>query len=233
MIGPLKAIRSARALVRVALDPTQLEEVFVLADLSEESAQLARVMKELRGDPRFAPALRDRPRLGRVDMARLRGMPEGSLGHAYAGFMDARGLSHADLQLVPGTEREIDWVRNHMRETHDLWHVATGFDTDLAGELGVQAFYAAQFRGPLPVLLLTVGFANTMIRGMDDLDRRMRAIVRGWLLGRRAAPLFGVRWAERWEEPLDDLRAELSLDLEAVDREVDREGPREALHRAA
>jgi ubiquinone biosynthesis protein Coq4 len=32
-------------------------------------------------------------------------------------------------------------------ETHDIWHVVTGFHTDVAGELGLQAFYLAQFPG--------------------------------------------------------------------------------------
>ncbi len=231
-MGPLKAFRALRALVRVTLDPTQLDEVFVLADLSEESEQLDKLMEELHADGRFGDALRDRPRLGAVDMRALRRLPEGSVGRAYADFMDARGLQHEDLQKVDG-EGELAWVRNHLRETHDIWHVATGFDTDVAGELGLQTFYLAQFHGPLPVLLLTVGFANTMLKGMDEVDHRMRAIVRGWLLGRRAQPLFGVRWAERWDQPIDELRAELGLDLPGVESDIDRRAPRELLERAA
>lgn len=232
MMGPLKAFRAVRALVRVTMDPTNLDEVFVLADLSEESEQLDKLIEALRADRRFEAALRDRPRLGAVDMRALRQMPEGSVGRAYASFMDVRGLQHEDLQMVD-SQGDLGWVRNHLRETHDLWHVATGFHTDVAGELGLQAFYLSQFQGPLPVLLLTVGFANTMLKGMDDVDRRMRAIVRGWLLGRRAGPLFGMRWAERWEQPIDEFRAELGLDLEGLEEELDRTAPRELLERAA
>lgn len=232
MIGPIQAFRAARAIVRVTLDPTQLDEVFVLADLSEESPKLHALVEELRADPAYAPILRAKPRLGAVDLDALSRLPEGTVGHAYARFMRERGLEHEDLLLVDG-ERDVDWLRNHMRETHDLWHVATGFDTDVAGELGVQAFYLSQFDGPLPILLLAIGMLNTLFRANDDTDRRMAAIVRGWLLGRRSRSLFGLAWAERWEQPLEALRRELALDLDAVDAIVAERGPEAALSEAA
>lgn len=217
MIGPLDAFRFARAVVRIVSDPTNLDEVFVLADMSEKSPQLREVIAKLRSDPSVAAILDRKPRLGRVDQDALARLPEGTVGREYADFMRARGLRHEDLQLVPTDTSDMDWIRNHLRETHDLWHVVTGFDTDVAGELGLQAFYLAQIQGPLPVLLLAVGMTNTLFKGMDDAPHRMHAITRGWLLGTRARSLFGLEFAKRWEQPLAALRAELALDLEGVD----------------
>ena len=228
MMTPWKALEALRAMVRITLDPTNLDEVFVLADLSEESPQLLKILEEVKADPRFGVIMRERPRLGRVDQDELGQLPEGTLGERYAAFMRARGLRHENLQLVEG-ESDLSFLRNHMRETHDLWHVATGFHTDVAGELGLQSFYLAQFKGPLPVILLAVGMINTYFRGMDDADRRMAAIVRGWLLGKRSDALFGFRWAEHWETPLVALRERLGLDLEAVDAIVREAGPEDAL----
>jgi ubiquinone biosynthesis protein COQ4 len=216
MMTPLQLFRGLRAVVRITVDPTRLEEVFVLADLAEESPELERLLEQLRAEPTLSRVLTERPRLGRVDLEELSRLPEGTVGRAYADFMRARGLCPESLQLVDG-ERELDFVRNHLRETHDLWHVATGFDTDVAGELGLQAFYLAQFAGPLPVLLLAVGMLNTLVVAMDDASRRMHAIARGWLLGRRARPLLGTAWAARWRQPLAELRAELAIDLAGVD----------------
>lgn len=232
MIGPLKLVRALRAVARITADPTKLDEVFVLADVSEESPQIDRLLAELRADPVHRLALQSKPRLGEVSLASLSRLPEGTLGRAYARFMTDRGLSHEDLVLVEG-ESDMDWMRNHLRETHDLWHVATGFDTDVAGELGVQAFYLAQLKGPLPVLLLAVGMLNTLFKGMDDADRRMRAITRGWLLGRRGASLFGTAWSERWGEPLESFRRAHRLDLDAVDRFLEESEPAEVLAAAA
>jgi len=232
VITPWKAFEALRAVVRITLDPTNLDEVFVLADLSEESPQLEKILEEVKADPRFAAVMRERPRLGHVDQEALGELPDGTLGERYAAFMRVRGLRHENLQLVEG-ESDLSFLRNHMRETHDLWHVATGFHTDVAGELGLQAFYLAQFKGPLPVVLLAVGMINTYFRGMDDADRRLAAIVRGWLLGKRADDLFGLRWADHWATPLAELRERLGLDLDAVDAIVREADPEVALAVAA
>ncbi|MCB9593319.1 MAG: hypothetical protein H6719_11365 [Sandaracinaceae bacterium] len=231
-MGPIQAFRYARAFVRIVQDPTNLDEVFVLADISEESDQLREMIENLRSDPAVAEIFEAKPRLGPVDQAALGRLPEGTLGHAYASFMGARGLSHEDLKLVEG-EKDMDWIRNHLRETHDLWHVLTGFDTDVAGELGLQTFYLAQLEGPLPVLLLAVGMMNTLFKGMDDARHRMREIARGWLLGTRAKSLFGLAFAERWDQPLEELRAEFALDLDGVEAALTASTPERVLAEAA
>ncbi len=232
LMRPIDVLRGLRAVARLTMDPTRLEEVFVLASLAEESPQLHLLLEQLRATELGKKALSERPRLGKVDQAALGRLPVGTLGRAYADFMGARGLVHEDLVLVEG-DGEFDFLRNHLRETHDLWHVATGFDTDVAGELGVQAFYLAQFDGPLPVMLIAVGMINALFRDLPDAPRRMEAMARGWLLGRRARPLFGLRWADRWSQPLEELRSELALELDEVDAFLARRGAEEALAEAA
>ena len=109
---------------------------------------------------------------------------------------------------MPSTD-DHSFLRAHLYETHDVWHVATGFGTDIAGELGLQAFYAAQLGGKLPTLLLGGGLLHAALREPGDLDRRMEAIARGWDLGRSAHPLFGVRWERFWAQPLEEVRRDL------------------------
>jgi ubiquinone biosynthesis protein Coq4 len=231
-LHPLKLARAVRAVVRITMDPTRLDEVFVLADTAEESPQLAVILERFRSHPVFSAAFVERPRLGRVDLDALGRLPPGTFGRAYADFMRAHDLSPEDLVLVEG-QTDLDFLRNHLRETHDLWHVVTGFETDVAGELGLQAFYLAQIHGPFPVMLLAVGMLNALLRELDDAPRRVEAIARGWLLGKRAAPLFGQRWAARWEEPLEDLRRELRIDLAGVEAALAEHGTERALARAA
>jgi ubiquinone biosynthesis protein Coq4 len=98
-----------------------------------------------------------------------------------------------------------------------MWHAVTGFATDLAGELGLQAFYAAQIPGGLPLVLLAMGCLNTAIFSMNDRERRFDAIARGWQMGKNARPLFGVRWGDLWERPLAEARAELHVEPYAID----------------
>lgn len=225
---PVQTFRALRAIARLVKNPARLEEVFRIVD-AIESPELARQFeRDFADDPKMQQALRDRPRIGAIEIAELEAMPEGSLGRAFAGFLTGNGLDPEDLE-VNEVKSAFDYIRAHLRETHDVWHVATGFDSDVAGELGLQAFYYAQFKAPLSVMLLTVGFLNTFFYEMDDRDRRMRQIVRGYLMGKRASSLVGYRWAEHWDKPLAEVRRELGLDPQRIDETIDATiGPEEA-----
>jgi ubiquinone biosynthesis protein Coq4 len=157
----------------------------------------------------------ERRRLGPVDLDRLALLPPGTLGRTFAEFMRARGL---DPKSLP---RHDDWdepsfVHAHLYETHDVWHVVTGFDTDVAGELGVQAFYSAQLDGALPRYLLIGGLIQARVWQPEDWARRLDAIARGWTLGKRASALFGRPWDDLWSEPIDEIRATLGIDAPAA-----------------
>ena len=212
--------RAVAALLRVVRNPDRLDEVIVLADELATPEDLEQMAEAFRRHPRGAAALVRRPRL-HLDLAALAALPEGSFGRAFADHCAAAGIDPADLP-----SREADdphsYVLAHLYETHDVWHVATGFDTDVAGELGLLAFYMAQFPGVLSPLLLAAGLINTALFSFEDRERRMEALVRGWLLAKRSENLFGVDWSARWEQPLADVQRELGL----VAPEVDRVAPR-------
>ena len=146
----------------------------------------------------------------RMSLDSLGVLPEGTLGRAVADFMRARGLDPASIPRHESDD-EASYVRAHLYETHDVWHVVTGFDTDVAGELAVQAFYSAQLDGELPRLIVIGGLVNARLRGGDDWGRRLDAISRGWTRGKAARPLFGVAWDELWARPLDEVRAGLGI----------------------
>ena len=215
MPHPLQKLRAAAAFVRLAQDMDRLDEVFNLGDGLVDTEVLGAMAAEARRHATGAAALRDRPHV-HLDLATLRSLPEGTLGRTYADQMIANGLDPADIPSLDASD-ELRYVRAHLYETHDLWHVATGFATDVAGELGLQAFYSAQLPGKLPIAILAAGLVNTLVRQFGDRDRRLREIARGWLLGRRSRSLFGTRWDELLPLPLDEARARLGLDLAVVD----------------
>lgn len=229
--NPITTLRLLRGVVRLVRDPRRLDEVFRIADAMESADIAARVEAEFKQDPSHRAAIEARPRIGRISIPVLAAMPKGTLGRVFAEFLVENGLDPEDIEVNP-VRSDYDYVRAHLRETHDIWHVATGFPTDVAGELGLQAFYLAQFRAPLAAMLLTVGMMNTLFYAMDDRDARMRAIARGWLLGKRARSLFGYRWAERFERSLAEVRRELGLDVDDVDEAIDALVGPEPVHEA-
>lgn len=221
MLGPIATFRTARAVKRLVADPERLDEVFTIVRQLKTCARTDRTFEAaLGGDPRLVEAIRARRRT-RVVLVDLAREPAGSLGRATADLLAARALDPNDIEVDP-IRSDLDYIDAHLRETHDLWHVVTGFSTDIAGELGLQAFYLAQVRLPLAPVLLAGGLIETFLRGMDDADARVRAIARGWILGKQAQPLFGYDWGARWSRPLAAVRAELGLDPDAIDGELAR-----------
>jgi ubiquinone biosynthesis protein Coq4 len=57
---------------------------------------------------------------------------------------------------------DISYITLRRSQTHDIHHVVTGFATDPAGELGLQAFQLAQIRSPIAIAILTAGLINVL-----------------------------------------------------------------------
>lgn len=198
------------AALRLVRDPNRLPDVFLLDRAVATPDVLDKILARISAHPRAKQALEERRRMAPLRLDVLAQLPEGTLGRAVADFMRSRGL---EPDAIPRRDADdvASYVRAHLYETHDVWHVVTGFDTDVAGELAVQAFYSAQVDGALPRILLIGGLINARIEGGADWGRRLDAIASGWALGKSASPLFGVAWDDWWERPIVDVRRELQL----------------------
>ena len=64
---------------------------------------------------------------------------------------------------------DASYILLRLRQTHDIWHLITGFGTDVAGELGLKAFELAQTRRPMALVLLTFGLLKALIKTPDAL----------------------------------------------------------------
>lgn len=216
MRNPVAYVRTAWRMARALRDPEQLQDIIELAGVLAPPTAMRRLVERLMDDDAAARAFVERPRVGLLHLASLRTLPEGTLGRVFADHLVENGL---DPDALPYLEAHTDeeYVRAHMLESHDVWHVLTGFHTDVAGELGIQAFSLAQVGSPFALGILAGGMANTLLYAFSERDVRMRAIVRGWLLGRRARLLFGASWRQMWELPLEEVRQRYGLDLKAVE----------------
>jgi ubiquinone biosynthesis protein Coq4 len=203
-------VRGTWAALRLLRDPNRLADVFVMSDgLPAQQEALRRLVEAVRVDPVGAAALRQRQRVT-VDLATLRAMAPGTFGRAVASFLDDNGIDPTSIPSLESPD-ELAWVKAHLYETHDVWHVATGFTTDVAGELALQAFYAAQLPGRLSELLLAGGLLHAALWKQNDFRPRLAAIARGWAAGTRARPLVGVRWDALWGVPIERVRDDLAL----------------------
>jgi ubiquinone biosynthesis protein COQ4 len=208
---PLKPVAIARALWaygRIVRDPNRLDEVFNLSDALTNPVVMERIAVGIRARGGSA-ALAEKHRIEvRLDV--LDALPEGSFGRAHSKFMRDNGLAPESIPHLDSLD-EHTYIRAHLYETHDIWHTAAGFGSDVAGELGLQGFYASQVDGALPAALLAAGLLNTALTMPADREHRYHEIGRGIELGRRAKPFFGVKWDLLWEKPLGEVREELGV----------------------
>lgn len=168
----------------------------------------------LRAEAKTARALESKARLGALDLEQLARLPAGTLGHTFASHCRASGID-PNLVDVP-VDSEGDYVMAHLFETHDIWHVVTGWGNDELGEVGLGGFYLAQLELPLIALMLALILVNTITRAPSSLRERMDALVAGYTMGKGAEPLFGVDWEQRWNEPVEHVRASLALESSAA-----------------
>ena len=198
-------------------DPTETTDEAAIVEMGFARSRLGRrfarweeTVASLKRHPHTAEALRARRVFGPIALEDLEGMPDGTLGRVFADHCRARQID-PNLIHVPPTD-EVGWLLNHLYQTHDIWHVVTGWGNDLPGEVGLGAFYAAQLRSPAFFgYLLSLIFLNVISR-RSDLDAIFAAFSAGYRAGRRAEPIFGVGWDELWGAPLAEVRARFAVD---------------------
>jgi ubiquinone biosynthesis protein Coq4 len=167
-------------------------------------------------DPRVAALCRERY-LGCIyEPEKLLRYPVGSLGHEFAKAVLEQKLDPEFYRDYYGHEPYIfandeQYLRFRIRQLHDLVHVLTGFCmTDIPGELGMQAFNAAQTRRPFSLALVGFGLLRIVLRP-GELPETLKQISRGLAIGYAADQLLAHRFEEHWDKPLAQWRRELGL----------------------
>lgn len=208
---PLDAVLALRALLR---DPDDTGQVFKIISALSGGTQ-GRILGRLRATPVGQRVLRERPELATslADRAHLRTLPEGSLGREYLKFCERYGIT-ADGLVAASREGEFGnlsadelLVHSRMRDAHDLWHVVTGYQTDLAGEASVLAFTVAQTGNPGVALIVLLAYLRP--HGEHSFIRKL--LLQSFLRGRRAAWLPAADWEGLLARPLEEVRRELRV----------------------
>jgi ubiquinone biosynthesis protein COQ4 len=212
---PLEAVKSLRKLIE---DPTKTEEAFRVVR-SLDGPFFPRTFKRFSRDATGNRLMTSRSSLLAAlrDRASLEKLPEGSLGRAYLAFCDREGITPGGLveasdavPMAPGLTDDERWFIDRMRDSHDLWHVLTGYRTDLTGELSVLTFSVAQTWGPGLTLLVLGGLMETYKSGEIGAHAR-KLVADAWRTGRRAKWFATAPWEEWLGRPLDEVRFEMGV----------------------
>ena len=189
--------------------PDQVKYVFMIGDRQDNLAEAERVaghMKDPFADPALEGLWLQRYHPDRYDVEHLAHLPPATLGGAYSRFMIERRL-RPDFYEDVRARHKMHWLRLRLRQTHDIWHVLTGFDTGPFGEVGLQGFYFAQVTNGQSALIFAGAMLKSIFAGrFGDLERFVEVFVDGYRAGRQARSLLAVGWEGSWEEPLEALR---------------------------
>jgi ubiquinone biosynthesis protein Coq4 len=167
------------------------------------------MIERLSRHPQGKKAFKSRLSLGTIDLAGLRQLSDNSLGRIYANHMIENQLK--PLQVNPGKD-DYQFLGAHITETHDIWHVVTGSNTDILGEIQLEAFYVAQLEvSRFWLALLTKNLLKSVLYNIEVATQYMDALTQGWIMGRQAEPLFGIDWSTLWETPLEEVRTSLKI----------------------
>ncbi|MUG91212.1 hypothetical protein F7734_01335 [Scytonema sp. UIC 10036] len=185
------------------------ESVGQLASAVNDPQSLQKVIEHLCSTPQGKQAFQNRPRLGDVNLQKLYCLPNNTLGYAYANHMLKNNLEPLSAGQV---ESDNQFLGAHLKETHDIWHIITGCDTNIIGEIQLEAFYVAQlYFTRFWLALLAKNLVKASIYDIEVSTNYVDAIAKGWLMGKQAKPLFGIEWNLLWEKPLEDIRTSFNI----------------------
>ncbi len=180
-----------------------------LSRATSDAESFQHILDSLSRYPQAKSAIQERFQLGNIDLVQLYRLPSNTFGYAYAAHMLDNGLK--PLQ-IPSAQDDYTYIALHMTEIHDIWHVVTGSDTSIEGEIQLHAFTAAQLHfARFYLTMLARSLLKTAIDAIEEADQHMDALTRGWMMGKQTHPLFGIRWNTLWEMPLEQLRTELNI----------------------
>lgn len=215
-------VRAAFFLMR---NPNKTEELLKFADTMHALGHYDAVIERLKSDPDVRALFESRHVRGLVDMNKLSLMPEGTLGYEFVQYARRNDIN-PNYFFKPGRviENDHDYYEVRVRETHDVWHVVLGFDTDEPGELGVQGFMVAQFSPPTSTFLLAGAFVRALFRYPDRVFAYTQAVSKGFEIGVRCKQFFGIKWEDYWNIPLSQLRLALNVPHHSLAKKVQAEG---------
>ncbi len=202
--------RALRALANVVANPAATDQVLVFGTHAN-AGTMHRRLRRFFADPDGQRLFDERRAIDAhtVDLERLRALPAGTLGHAYAEFLRIHHLAPDVFAGPPDgvTDPRASYFVQRLRQTHDLWHVMTSHDTDPAGEIALLAFTFGQIRTPSTLILSMLA----TLRHVRDQPGLAKDVARAFLAGRAAKQFVTFPWEDHWATPLAELRARLGV----------------------
>lgn len=207
------SIRFIYAIAKLIIRPKDVSPIFRIKEFLNHKSFVCAI-NQVKANEKIKQMMQDRYLAQKpYNLDELLKLPLGSLGHTYATHM-----KHFKLDVVffpddikDANSNDISWIRQRLRETHDVWHCVLGYRPDHLGEMKISAFYLKQMNAPLSSILLAVGLIYATLKKPYFLNTLMEDIVTGWSDAKKAKNLMEVKWETIWDQPIQNVRDELNV----------------------
>lgn len=221
-----RAWKNFRVLMKDKEDTVAVFKIFESLPSSDFMPRVERLALSERGETLRA----SEPSLPEIldDHTDLRRTPNGSLAHAYCDFMENEGLTAAGLvaesdQLGrPKYDDVVQWFGDRSRDTHDLFHVLTGYGRDALGEQCVLLFTHGQSPTHGHLLIGYAGSLNMKLQMKRSKAPIIGAVNQAKRTGRGAPRLIEQPIRELLKQPVEDVRRAMNIPEPSLYRECHR-----------
>lgn len=175
------------------------------------------VVKKLKATDEGTRILEHRPTLQGtdLDLASLAALPAGTFGNEFARYFE-RNKIHPFLTTFAVTSDEV-YLAKRYRETHDLLHVITGYETHMLGEMELQAFVLGNLRFPSAAMILVFAMGIRLKAcGLRQMGAYLRRLAGAYRRGARSRMMLGIEFERHWATPVAELTAQWCAPEEAL-----------------
>lgn len=153
--------------------------------------------------------------LPEITLTELQSQPPGSFGKSLAQFLQNNHIQPLTLEQKTRTElKDSPILAIRYPIFHDAFHVLLGFDTSLAGELGVWSFIAAQHYSSAYDRAAFIGRWFTRLITPWQWQRLKTHEQAGRILGEQATCVIAQPLEQYWGMSLEEVRLRLKLPTE-------------------
>ncbi|MEL6726834.1 MAG: Coq4 family protein [Pseudomonadota bacterium] len=214
---PLKAWRHMQKLIADKEDTTQVFHIIQALNGDSSRRDFLKFMKsrnalELLQRQTFLPDVLD-------DHAPLKALPKGTVGRTYVDFMEREGLTAHGLvnesleqrKLHEQYDDDLLWYVNRLRDTHDMYHILTGYGRDALGEASLLGFTHSQ-HGGMGVSFIAFMGQRQISKAAPQGAHVKEVIAEGRRNGRKAKRIIEQDIEAILDHPLEDVRLDLGIE---------------------
>ncbi|MEO0449634.1 MAG: Coq4 family protein [Pseudomonadota bacterium] len=214
---PLKAWRHMQKLIADKEDTTQVFHIIQALNGDSSRRDFLKFMKsgnalELLRRQTFLPDVLD-------DHAPLKALPKGTVGRTYVDFMEREGLTAHGLvnesleqrKLHEQYDDDLLWYVNRLRDTHDMYHILTGYGRDALGEASLLGFTHSQ-HGGMGVSFIAFMGQRQISKAAPQAAHVKEVIAEGRRNGHKAKRIIEQDIEAILDHPLEDVRLDLGIE---------------------